>query len=554
MGFKSLILYITEIIIGLLLIRVLGIAAIAIGPVLMFATFLLRRRGKKWDKIQPTMTYQRPMRFRQFISLLWLVALVAILFSPSTIRLGLGGFGNGRQPPLAESFRAVQPYLTNLESRYKVTIVNDTKALQDALNQPGKKAYFLLGPDENHNLTTTEAQLIKSQYQTGVLSLLLVEGNRTNNSFLNSTFDVQVRGDAIVDNSHENNFWTRPPPPPHGEIFPVTATLDGQTVNGIIDVASPIIIGTNGKMTIVSTSSLNSTEKSLDQKVTADTRPGPRTVIASNQTKSNRALLVSDSSPFSTEYNQTFPKLAINETAFAMTLTEWVTHSDPATKIIVDNIHYLQPVIVNVPSFSLNLPVGRIFALLLAIYLRVSNQFYTGFLDTTRPYLLGIALFTAWGFYGTLTKRYAREKRGKDDEPVPWIEKTILAESKEKRDFLTTSRKKGFYVATLDQLHDVLDSLVEREFATRITDVTLDQLTTRLGKEQAIKADRLFKRLGKIAKYARGEKRLLLPPVLRWKSTTRSLASETEKVLNQLGVTMTGKDQKKQLDYKLRRS
>ena len=49
-----------------------------------------------------------------------------------------------------------------------------------------------------------------------------------------------------------------------------------------------------------------------------------------------------------------------------------------------------------------------------------------------------IALFTAWGFYGTLTKRYAKEKRGKDDEPVPWIEKNILAESREKKDFLTT--------------------------------------------------------------------------------------------------------------------
>ena len=546
MGLKTVIIYVSEIIFGLVLTPLLGIPGILIGLGLVSATFLLRRRGRKWEKCKPLMTEQRPMRLRQFISLLWLVALVAILFSPSALRLGLGGGST----PLAVSFQAVQPYLVSLESKYKVTIVNDTNSLQNALDQPGKKAYFLLGPDESHNLTSREAQLISNQYQTGTLSLLLVEGNRTNNAFLNSTLDVQVRGDAIVDNSDHNNFWTRKP---HGQIFPVNATLDGQTVKGLIDVASPVIIGSNDKMWVVATSSVNSTEISLDQNVTADTQLGPRTVIAAAQTNDNRALLISDSSPFSTQYNQTFPQLGINETAFAMSLTDWVTRSDPTTKIIIDNAHYI-PAMVNTPGLGLSLSVGRIFAIILAIYLRVSNQLYTGFLDATRPYLLVIALFTAWGFYGTLTKRYAKEKRGKDDEPVPWIEKSILAESREKRDFLTTSRKKGFYVATLDQLYNVLDSLVEREFGTTITDVGLDQLTTRLGEKQAMQGEKLFKRLGSIAKYGRGEKRLLFPPVLRWKSTTRNLTSQAERILNQLGVTMTGKDQKKQLAYKLRRS
>ena len=544
--FKTVIIYVGEIILGLLLTPFFGLWALFIGPGLVLATFVLRRRGRKWEKEKPLMTDQRPMRLRQFISLLWLVALVAILFSPSTLRLGLGG----GTTPLAPSFQAAQAYLTSLESKYRVTIVNDTSSLQQALSQPGKKAYFLLGPDINHNLTSREAQLISNQYQTGTLSLLLVEGNSTNNAFLNSTFDVQVRGDAIVDNSTQNSFWTHTP---HGQIFPVNATLDGKTVQGLIDVASPIIIGNKNQMWTVATSSHNSTEVSIEQNVTADTHLGPRTVIAASQTSNNRALLISDSSPFSTEYNATFSKPSINETAFAMTLTEWVTHSDPTTRIIVDNSHYI-PAVVETPGFSIGLPVGRIFALLLSIYLRLSNQFYTGFLDSARPYLLGIALFTAWGFYGTLTKRYAKEKRGKDDEPVPWIEKSILAESREKKDFLTTSRKKGFYVATLDQLYHVLDSLVEREFGARVTEVTLDQLTTRLGQEQAIQAERLFKRLGNISKYSRGEKRLLLPPVLRWKNATRNLTGHAERILNQLGVTMTGRDQKKQLAYKLRRS
>src|SRR5207302_962950 len=157
-------------------ISVLYEKAMFSGLGLVLATFLLRRRGRKWEKIKPLMTEQRPMRLRQFISLLWLVALVAILFAPS-VRFGLGGGST----PLAASFHAIQPYLAHLESKYKVAIINDTDSLQSALNQPGRKAYFLLGPDQNHNLTAREAQLISSQYQTGTLSLLLVEGNRTNN-------------------------------------------------------------------------------------------------------------------------------------------------------------------------------------------------------------------------------------------------------------------------------------------------------------------------------------------------------------------------------------
>src|SRR5205807_1818222 len=81
-----------------------------IGLGLVLATVLLRRRGRKWEKIKPLMTEQRPMRLRQFISLLWLVALVAILFAPS-VRFGLGGGST----PLAVSFHAIQPYLAHLE-------------------------------------------------------------------------------------------------------------------------------------------------------------------------------------------------------------------------------------------------------------------------------------------------------------------------------------------------------------------------------------------------------------------------------------------------------
>src|SRR2546427_12096424 len=125
MGLKTVIIYVSEIILGLVLTPLLGIPGILIGLGLVSATFLLRRRGRKWEKSKPLMTEQRPMRLRQFISLLWLVALVAILFSPS-VRFGLGGGST----PLAVSFQAVQPYLAHLESKYEVTIINDTDSLQ----------------------------------------------------------------------------------------------------------------------------------------------------------------------------------------------------------------------------------------------------------------------------------------------------------------------------------------------------------------------------------------------------------------------------------------
>src|SRR5207244_12263926 len=129
--------------------------------------------------------------------------------------------------------------------------------------------------------------------------------------------------------------------------------------------------------------------------------------ITSSKSNDDLVLLILDPAPSSTQYIKTFPQLGINKTPFAMSLTDCVTRSDPTTKIIIDNAHYI-PAMVNPPGLRLSLSVGRIFAIILAIYLRVSNQLYTGFLDATRPYLLVIALFTAWGFYGPMQIRYAK--------------------------------------------------------------------------------------------------------------------------------------------------
>src|SRR5713226_4871155 len=465
MGVKRILLFVLEALATLYFLSFFGLYGLLIGGIILLVTFLLTRRRKQ------TLGVHKPMTLRRFIGLLEIVALVAILYSPSALRISLGG---GASPAISVSFKAIQPYLTTLRSEYRLIIANDTASLQRDLSQPGKKAYFLIGPDENLNLTKTEAGIISDRYLNGTLSLLLAEGNSTNNSFLRSLFHVQVKGDAVVDRS--SSF-------PDSQVFNTTIHLGSKTVAGVIDVASPIIFENSTSMWSVAASSRNSTEQSYDFRVKANNTMGPRTVVAASEVNGDRAILISDSGVFSTVYNRTFTSLGVNETAFATTLTDWVTQSNHNTTIILDNTHYSLPQTVG-GSFILNFPIGRIFALVLAYVITLSSGFYTGFLSLARPFLLGVALFTTWSLYGTITKRYATEKRGKDDEPLPKIEKSIRAESKERRDFLTSSRKKGFYVATLDQMYDVLDALVLRELGTEISSLKVEQLVARLGADQ----------------------------------------------------------------------
>jgi hypothetical protein len=61
-------------------------------------------------------------------------------------------------------------------------------------------------------------------------------------------------------------------------------------------------------------------------------------------------------------------------------------------------------------------------------------------------------------------------------------------------------------------------------------------------------------RLSKIHEYALGERRLLFPPVLRWKRSTRKRFEEVEDFLNKLGLTIAGDgDSRSMLEYRLRR-
>src|SRR5207245_7268672 len=141
--------------------------------------------------------------------------------------------------------------------------------------------------------------------------------------------------------------------------------------------------------------------------------------------------------------------------------------------------------------------------------------------------------------YGSLTKWYASEPRGKDDQPVPSVEKSIVAQSPGRLDFQRIIRDKGFYVARLSQLYTTLGDLLERELGTPIDAVTQEQLSFRIGLEQSLRSEHMLYRLSKIHEYALGKRRFLFPPVLIRQRSTRKRFDEVEDFLHTLELTVT---------------
>jgi hypothetical protein len=155
--------------------------------------------------------------------------------------------------------------------------------------------------------------------------------------------------------------------------------------------------------------------------------------------------------------------------------------------------------------------------------------------------------------YGALTRWFAPEKKGKDDQPLPSVERTIVAQSRARADFLQTSRSKGGYVATLAQLFEVLDSVVAGEFGSGISSVEESALAAKVGADDARRAKKLFLTLSKFHDYASGERRFLFPPVLRWRALTSRTTRDAETFLNRLGMTIAGEEEptgkKDRLEY-----
>jgi hypothetical protein len=481
------------------------------------------------------------LKLRSFIYVMGFVALIAIIYSPSTIGIEAGS-GIGTTSPSDTTQGGASQFLSSLkQSGYHVVLVNDTRTEQRLLLN-GRSVFMLLGADLQ--LTQAEVQSIRARYQSGQLSILLAEGNTTNAAFLSSVYGVTVSGAAIVDKSS---------PFKDQRVFPVTLKLGATPETGVIDIASPIQIGPGSILLPAASSSPDS----LDAR---DSRLGARTVVATGTNAAgSRTVLITDSAPFTNNlfgYNQ-----SANEKAFVGSMVDWVTRSNRSQTVLYDNYHYRTAA----PKFSLGIPVGPIVAYVLTQLLTGVNNYYSGLPAQTQAFFqnfgisipealarVGIALLLLLSVYGAVRRWFAPEMKGKDDQPIPSVERSIVAESKSRIDFLTTSRNKSFYVATLARLYEVFDDIMMKEFGFGVSSVRLEELQTRFG-ARAEEAFKLFADLRRIYEYANGKRRFLFPPVFRWKSRVSTLTTRAEETLNQLGMTITGSAEKKEeVEYAVR--
>jgi len=122
------------------------------------------------------------MKLRQFVEILGVVALVAVIYSPSTIGLSASPAGDGGTGPTDTSSSGTSMFLSYLQqSGYHVKVANTTQEADASLGGQQKLVYVLIGADTN--LTNSEVQRFKSGYDAGRFSALVAEGNTTNEAF-----------------------------------------------------------------------------------------------------------------------------------------------------------------------------------------------------------------------------------------------------------------------------------------------------------------------------------------------------------------------------------
>ncbi len=509
------------------------------------------------------------MSLGRFLGLLLTVALVAIIFSPSVIGIpkNNGTIVRSTTSPLDMSGKGTSLFFNSLRrAGYNVILTNSSSDLDWALDQRGPAALFLIGADRVFSgresgdpLHPNNLDILRQRYESGTMSFLIAEGNQTDNTTLLQMFGVSISGAAIVE---PGSLFS------NKKVFVVNATMGAKVVPVVFDVASPItllhsnILVNSTNFTVYPRNSLRlSGETSNASYDTYNQTLGPRTVFATGGSLSARAALISDSAPFTNlAYNSTanIPNsnstVGETESMFSSKLVDWVMTSDRSIRIIYDNSHYADRTVIS-DSSTRGLKVGPLFASLLEQYISYTGNLYDNFVSDLGPYLGAFfGLFLASAIYGSLTRWYASEARGRDDQPVPTVEKSIVAQSPRRLDFLRIIRDKGFYVARLGQLYITLGDLLERELGTPIDTITKDQLSPRVGLEEALRAENMLVRLSKIHDYALGKRRFLFPPILLWKRSTRKRFEEVEYFLNKLGLTITGEgDSRSMLEYRLRR-
>jgi len=472
------------------------------------------------------------MKLSQFVSILGVVALVAVIYSPSTISFSASPGGDGGTGPTDTSSSGTSMFLTYLhQSGYRVIVANTSQDVVTNLLGTQKLVYLLVGPDTA--ATSLEVQYFEGGFSRGTFSALIAEGNTTNQDLL-ATFGAKVTGAPIVDPT--SIFQDK-------RVFTVDLSLGAATATGVIDISSPLE-GSSGVLNPVATTSPTSYDL-------GNSTAGPRTVVAAAHSGSgSRAVVITDSAPF-TNFLFNYTQGGVDEKAFVAAMLSYVDPGKGAT-ILFDASHYLG---ARPPKFSAGLPIGPLVAYAIEQSLSGLNSYYASFPSQVSGFLGGfgihvsdglatalVALLLLTSVYGAVTGWFAPEKKGKDDQPQPSVERTIVAQSRARADFLQTSRSKGGYIATLGQLYEMLDSVVVEEFGTGISSVEESALAAKIGVDDARRAKKLFLSLSKFHDYASEEGRFLFPPVLRWRALTSRTTGDAEAFLNRLGMSIAGEE------------
>ena len=477
------------------------------------------------------------MKSRQFLTIMGVVALVALIYSPSSIGFSLSGGagGDGGTGPTDTSQSGTSMFYSYLRhSGYHVTLANNSQQVVAGLSGKQRVVYLLIGPDSA--LSAQERNAVSAGF-TGGGSALISEGNTTNAPLLQS-FAASTNGAPIFDPT--SSFQDK-------RVFTVDLTLGSTTTKGLIDIASPLTASPSTLLSVAAKTSPSANDS-------RNPSLGPRAVAMTglSPSKNARVLMMTDSAPFTNFlFNYTQPQQGVDEKAFVASMVSWVAPSKNAT-ILFDNAHYAPPAS---PKSQVGLPIGPLVVFALEQNLAGLNSYYATFPSAVSGYLGGLGVHVSDGLaralvamllllttYGAVTRWFAHEKKGRDDAPPRNVERTIVAESRARVDFLQTSRSKGSYVATLAQLYEVLDSVATGEFGKGISAIEESELAARIGADEAIRAKRLIVSLSKLHDYASGKKRFLLPPVLRWRALTRRMTGDAEAFLNRLGMTIAGEE------------
>src|SRR5690242_4348785 len=202
------------------------------------------------------------MKLRQFATILGVIALVAVIYSPSTIGVGgSGGSGDGGTSPADTSQSGTSMFLSYLhDGGYHVLIANDSQQLSRDLGGQKKLAYFLIGPDAA--LSSNQSQTILRGYQSGRISLLIAEGNATNRALMQD-LKANVNGSSVLNPA--STFQDK-------RVFLVDLALGQGTTPGVIDIASPLSISPSSTLRPVAASP----QYSFDAK---NATLAPRTVV-----------------------------------------------------------------------------------------------------------------------------------------------------------------------------------------------------------------------------------------------------------------------------------